>query len=80
MYGTYGIFNLEAIIIKQTFEFISRLCKSCNTIVQTLENAGIIRIQLGHICFEVLYTNRWRILYRYKSIICVFYAFNFIIK
>ena len=46
------------IIRKQTFGFIGRLCKSCNTIVQTLENAWIIRIQLWHTWFEVLYTNR----------------------
>ena len=45
MYANYGIYNLEAIIRKQTFGFIGRLCKSCNTIVQTLENAWIIRIQ-----------------------------------
>ena len=47
MYATYGIYNLEAIIRKQTFEFIGSLRKSCNTIVQTLENAWIIRIQLS---------------------------------
>ena len=35
-----------------------RLYKSCNTIVQTLEIAWIIRIQLWHALFEVLYTNR----------------------
>ena len=58
MYATYGIYNLEAIIRKQTFGFIGRLRKSCNTIVQTLENAWIIRIQLWHTWFEVLYTNR----------------------
>ena len=58
MYATYGIYNLEAIIRKQTFEFIGRLRKSCNKIVQTLENAWIIRIQLWHTWFEVLYTNR----------------------
>ena len=45
MYATYGIYNLEAIIRKQTFGFIGRLYKSCNTIVQTLENAWIIRKQ-----------------------------------
>ena len=39
MYATYGIYNLEAIIRKQTFGFIGRLCKSCNTTVQTLQNA-----------------------------------------
>ena len=39
MYATYGIYNLEAIIRKQTIGFIGRLRKSCNTIVQTLENA-----------------------------------------
>ena len=39
MYATYGICNLEAIIRKQTFGFFGRLCESCNTIVQTLENA-----------------------------------------
>ena len=37
MYATYGIYNLEAIIRKQTIGFIGRLCKSCNTIVQTLK-------------------------------------------
>ena len=58
MYATYGIYNLEAIIRKQTFGFIGRLRKSYNTIVQTLENAWIIRIQLWHTWFEVLYTNR----------------------
>ena len=36
MYATYGIYNLEALTRKQTFGFIGRLCKSCNTIVQTL--------------------------------------------
>ena len=50
--------NVKAIIRKQTFGFIGRLRKSCNTIVQTLENAWIIRIQLWHTWFEVLYTNR----------------------
>ena len=58
MYATYGIYNFEAIMRKQTFGFIGRLRKSCNTIVQTLENAWIIRIQLWHTWFEVLYTNR----------------------
>ena len=58
MFATYGIYSLEAIIRKQTFGFFGRLCKSCNTIVQTLENAWIIRIQLWHTWFEVLYTNR----------------------
>ena len=58
MYATYGLYNLEAIIRKQTFGFIGRLCKSCNTIVQTLENAWIIRIQLWHTWLEVLYNNR----------------------
>ena len=38
MYATYGIYNLEAIIRKQTFGFIGKLRKSCNTIVQTFEN------------------------------------------
>ena len=57
-FSTYGIYNLEAIIRKQTFGFIGRLCKSCNTIVQTFENAWIIIIQLWHTWFEVLYTNR----------------------
>ena len=57
MYATYGIYNLEAIIRNQTFGFIGRLRKSCNTIVQTLKNAWIIRIQLWHTWFEVLYTN-----------------------
>ena len=52
------IHNLEAIIRKQTFGFICRLRKSCNTIVQTLENVWISRIQLWHSWFEVLYTNR----------------------
>ena len=52
MYATYGIYNLEAIIRKQTFGFIGRLRKSCNTIVQTLENAWIIRIQLWHTCLK----------------------------
>ena len=33
MYASYGIFNLEAIIRKQTFGFIGKLCKICNTIV-----------------------------------------------
>ena len=37
MYATYGICKFEAIIRKQTFGFIGRLRKSCNTIVQTLE-------------------------------------------
>ena len=58
MYATYGNYNLETIIRKQTFGFIGRLRKSCNTIVQTLENAWIIRIQLWYPWFEVLYTNR----------------------
>ena len=49
MYATYGIYNLEAIIRKQTFGFIGRLCKSCNTIVQTLENAWIIRIVMAYL-------------------------------
>ena len=35
----HGIYNLEAIIRKQTFGFIGRLRKSCNPIVRTLENA-----------------------------------------
>ena len=50
MYTTYGrpIYNLEAIIRKQTVGLIARLRKSCNTIVQTLEIAWIIRIQLWH--------------------------------
>ena len=56
MYATYTIYNLEAIIRKQTFGFIGRFRKSCNTIVQTLENAWIIRIQLWHTWFEVLYS------------------------
>ena len=55
---TYGIYNLEAIIRKQTFGYIGRLRTSCNTIVQTLENVWIIRIRLWHTWFEVLYTNR----------------------
>ena len=42
IYATYGIYNLEAIIRKQTFRFFSRLFKSCNTIVQTIYNAWII--------------------------------------
>ena len=58
MYATYGIYNLEAIIRKQAFGFVRRLYKSCNTIVQTLENAWIIRIELWHTWFEVLYTNK----------------------
>ena len=58
MYTTYGIYNLEAIIRKQAFGSIGRLRKSCNTIVRTLENACIIRIQLWHTWFEVLHTNR----------------------
>ena len=58
MYATYGLYNLEAIIRKQPFGYIGRLCKSCNTIVQTLENAWSIRVQLGHTWFEVLYINR----------------------
>ena len=41
MYATYGIYYLEA-IRKQTFGLTDRLHKSCNTIVQTLENAWII--------------------------------------
>ena len=52
VYATYGINNLEAITRKQTFGFIGRLRKSCNTIVQTLENAWIIRIQLWHTWFD----------------------------
>ena len=44
MYASYGISNLEAIIRKQTFGFSGRLSKSCNTNVQTFENAWIIRI------------------------------------
>ena len=80
MYATYGIYNLEAIIRKQTIGFIGSLCKSCNTIVQTLENAWIIRIQLWHTWFEVSYTNRWYIWWQYASMIFVFYANNFIIK
>ena len=48
MHATYGIYtcSLEAIIRKQTFGFIGRLSKSCNTIVQTVENAWILRIPL----------------------------------
>ena len=42
MHATYGIYNLEATLRKQTFRFIGRLCKSCNKILQTLENAWII--------------------------------------
>ena len=42
MYANYGIYNLESIIRKQTFGFIVRLCKSCNTIVQTLEMHGLL--------------------------------------
>ena len=37
---------------------IGRLCKSCNTIVQTCEHAWIIRIQFWHTWFEVSHTNR----------------------
>ena len=48
MYGTCGMYNLEAILRKQTIGFIGRLYKSWNTIAQTLENAWIIRIQLWH--------------------------------
>ena len=44
MYATYGICDLKALIRNQTFRFIGRLYKSCNTIVQTLEKAWIIRI------------------------------------
>ena len=58
VYATYGISNLEAIIRKQTFGFIGRLRKRCNTIVQTLGNAWIIKTQLWHTWFEMLYTNR----------------------
>ena len=60
LYVTYGMYNLEAIIRKQTFGLIGRYAKvvTCNIIVQTLENAWIIRIQLWHTWFEVLYTNR----------------------
>ena len=58
MYATYGIYNLEAIIRKPTLGFIGRLYECCNTVVQNLENAWIIRIQLWHNWFEVLYTNR----------------------
>ena len=42
------IYNLEAIIRKQNLDFLCRLCKSCNTIVLTLENAWIIRIHLWY--------------------------------
>ena len=55
MYAIYGIYNLEAIIRKQTFGFTSKLCESCNRIVETLESAWIIRIQLWHTWFGVLY-------------------------
>ena len=58
MNATYGIYKLKAIIGKQKFGLIGRLCKSCNTIVQILENAWVIRIQLWHNWFKVLYTNR----------------------
>ena len=74
MYATYGIYNLEAFIRKQTIGFIERLYKNCNTlIVQTLENVWIIRnrIQLWHTWFEVLYTNRWYIWWQYPSVIFV---------
>ena len=47
MYSTYGIYNLDAIITKQTFGFIGRLCKRCNTIVQTLENAMKMEYSYG---------------------------------
>ena len=81
MYATYGIYNLEAIIRRQTFGFIGRLRKSCNTIVQTLENAWIIRIQfcmiihkLGLKCCMLIDDTF------YASMIFVFFAINFIIK
>ena len=44
------MYNLESIIRKETLGFIGRLCRNCYTIVQTLENAWIIRIQLWHTC------------------------------
>ena len=40
------IYNLEAIIRNQIFGFIGRLCKSCNTTVQTLEN-GLLENRYG---------------------------------
>ena len=46
MYASYGINNLESIIRTQRFGFIGKLYKSCNTIVQTLENEWINSIQL----------------------------------
>ena len=46
IYATYGIYNLEAIIRKETFGFIGRLYKSYNTIVQPLGDAWNIRIHL----------------------------------
>ena len=57
MYATYGIYNLETIIRKESFDVLVDYVKSCNTIVQTLENAWIIRIQLWHTWLEVMYIN-----------------------
>ena len=71
-YAAPLVYNFEAIIRKQTFGFIGRLRKSWNTIVQTIENAWIIRIQLWHTWFEVLYTNRSYIWWQYASMIFVF--------
>ena len=64
VYATYGIYNLEAIIRKQAFTFIGRLCKSGNTIVQTLENAWIIGISLPIVKENIL------ILYYYLPLMC----------
>ena len=49
MYATYGIYNLEAIIRKQTFGFIGRLCKSCNTIelYKPLKMHGLLEYSYG---------------------------------
>ena len=53
--ATYGIYNLEANIGAQIFGLIVRLYKRCNTIIQTLKIAWIIRTQLSNTWVEVLY-------------------------
>ena len=58
IFATHGIYNLEAIIWKQTLRFVGRFCKSCNTIVQTFEKHGLFIIHLWHTWFDVLYRNR----------------------
>ena len=51
-YANYDISNLETVTRRQTFGFNGRLCKICNTIIETFENAWIAKIQLWDIDFK----------------------------